>query len=68
MINKLTRNADKLTKSHSIYEATCPRGDCELPNPSYIGQTRNNILTRLININNMEPYLNIWLHVIILID
>ena len=25
----------------------CPRGDCELPNPSYIGQTRNTILTKL---------------------
>ena len=47
MVNNLTRNADKLSKSHAIYEVTCPRGDCELPNPSYIGQTRNSILTRL---------------------
>ena len=44
MVNNLTRNADK---SHAIYEVTCPRGDCELPNPSYIGQTQNSILTRL---------------------
>ena len=47
MVNNLTRTADKLFKSHAIYEVTCPRGDCELPNPSYIGQTRNSILTRL---------------------
>ena len=47
MVNNLTRNAGKLSKSHAIYEVTCPRGDCELPNPSYIGQTRNSILIRL---------------------
>ena len=47
MVNNLTSNADKLSKSHAIYEVTCPRGGCELPNPSYIGQTRNIILTRL---------------------
>ena len=47
MVNNLTKNADKLSKSHAIYEVTCPRGDCELLNPSYIGQTRNSILTRL---------------------
>ena len=42
MVNSSTRNADKLSKSHAIYEVTCPRGDSELPNPSYIC-----ILTRL---------------------
>ena len=47
MVNNLTSNADKLSKSHAIYEVTCHRGDCELPNPSYISQTRNSILTRL---------------------
>ena len=34
-------------KSHAIYELTCPRVDCELYNLSYIGQTRNSILTML---------------------
>ena len=46
MVYNLTKNTDKLSKSHAIYEVTCPRGNCELPNPSYIGQTRNSILTR----------------------
>ena len=45
MFNNLTKNADKLSKSHVIHEVTCYRGDCELPNPSYyIGQTRNGII------------------------
>ena len=47
MVNNLTRNVEKLSNSHALYEVTCPRGGCELPNPSYIGQTRNSISTRL---------------------
>ena len=46
-VNNLTRNADKLYKSNAIYEVTCTHGDCEFPNTSYIGQTRNSIFTRL---------------------
>ena len=31
---------------HVIYEITCPRGDWELPNPWYIGQTRDTVKKR----------------------
>ena len=48
MANDLTRNKHKLTMSHVIYDIKCPRGDCVLPNPSYIDQTRNTLKTRLI--------------------
>ena len=41
MNNNITRNRDKLTQPHAVNEVYCPRGDCELPNPSYIGQTRH---------------------------
>ena len=47
MTNNLNRNEDPLAKSHVVYEIKCPVGGCELLNPSYIGQTRNNIRTRL---------------------
>ena len=47
MANDLTRNKQKLAMSHVIYEIKCPRGDYVLPNPSYIGQTRNTLKTRL---------------------
>ena len=45
--NNLNRNEDPLAMSHVVYEIKCPVGGCELLNPSYIGQTRNNIRTRL---------------------
>ena len=38
IVNNLTKNTYKLSKSHVIYEVACTRGDCELPNPSYIDQ------------------------------
>ena len=38
---------DPLAMSHVVYEIKCPVGGCELLNPSYVGQTRNNIRTRL---------------------
>ena len=47
MTNNLNRNEDPLAMSHVVYEIKCPVGGCELLNPSYIGQTRNNIRTRL---------------------
>ena len=45
--NYLTKINDILAKSHVIYEIKCPAGDCELPNPTYIGHTGNNVCTRL---------------------
>ena len=46
--NNIThKNDKKLTTSHVVYEVQCPRGDCSFPNASYIGQTRNEILTRM---------------------
>ena len=33
--------------SHVVYEVQCPPRDCALFNPPYIGQTRNEILTRM---------------------
>ena len=47
MTNNLNRNEDPLAMSHVVYEIKCPVGGCELVNPSYIGQTRNNIRIRL---------------------
>ena len=47
MTHNLNRNEDPLSMSHVVYEIKCPVGGCELLNPSYIGQTRNNIRTRL---------------------
>ena len=32
---------------NTVYEIKCSRGDCELLNPSYVGQTRKTIKTRL---------------------
>ena len=31
---------DAMSTSWTVYKINCPCGDCELPNPSYIGQTR----------------------------
>ena len=45
--NDLTKDTDISSKSHAVYEVLCPLGGCALPNPSYIGQTRNNVKTRL---------------------
>ena len=36
-----------MLRTWTIYKYTCPRGDCELPNPTYIGQTRNTLRKRL---------------------
>ena len=47
MTNNLNRHVYPLSMSHLLYEIKCPVGGCELLNPSYIGQTRNNIRTRL---------------------
>ena len=47
MKNNMTTSSDPLSKSWTVYKYSCPRGDCELPNPFYIGQTRNTIRTRL---------------------
>ena len=47
MYNDLTKDTDISSKSHAVYEVICPIGGCALPNPSYIGQTRNNVKTRL---------------------
>ena len=47
MTNNLNRNDDPLAMSHAVYEIKSPVGGCELLNPSYIGQTRNKIRTRL---------------------
>ena len=47
MKNNITHKNDKLSTSHVVYEVQCPRGDCALPNASYIGLTRNEILTRM---------------------
>jgi len=48
MKNNLTNNStDQLSKSWAVYKYKCASEDCELPNPSYIGQTRNTITKRL---------------------
>ena len=47
MKNDMTRTSDILSKSWTVYKYSCPREDCELPNPSYIGQTRNTLRKRL---------------------
>ena len=47
MKNNLNFKNDTMSKSWTVYKVKCPFGDCELPNPCYIGQTRNNIKTRL---------------------
>lgn len=47
MKNDITRISDKLSKSWIVYKYNCPREDCELPNPTYIGQTRNTLKKRL---------------------
>ena len=47
MYNDLTMNTDIASKSHAVYEVLCPIGGWTLPNPSYIGQTRNNVETQL---------------------
>lgn len=48
MKNNITQeNLTQLHSSWSVYQYKCPSGDCELPNPTYIGQTRNTIITRL---------------------
>ena len=47
MYNDLTMDTAISLKSHAVYEILCPIGGCALPNPSYIGQTRNNVKTRL---------------------
>ena len=47
MKNNLNKNQEKLLKSWTPYKYTCNDEDCELLNPTYIGQTRNTIQTRL---------------------
>lgn len=47
MQNNLAKLPDKLLTSWSVYKFSCYYEDCELLNPSYIGQTRNTIRTRL---------------------
>lgn len=47
MKNNIASNPDKLSLSWTVYKYSCTREDCELPNPSYIGQTRNTIKKRL---------------------
>ena len=47
MKNNMTRTQDPLMTSWTVYKFKCPNEDCELLNPSYIGQTRNTIKTRL---------------------
>ena len=47
MYNDLTKDTDISSKSQAVYEVLCSIGGCVLPNPSYIGQTRNNVKTRL---------------------
>ena len=36
IINNIISKNDKLATSHVVYEVQCPRGDCALPNASYI--------------------------------
>ena len=43
----MTRTQDPFMTSWTVYKYKCPNEDCELLNPSYIGQTRNTIKTRL---------------------
>ena len=47
MKNNMTRTQDPLMTFWTVYKFKCPNEDCELLNPSYIGQTRNTIKTRL---------------------
>ena len=44
--NNMTTSSDPLSKSWTVYKYSCPR-ETELPNPFYIGQTRNTIRPRL---------------------
>ena len=46
MKNNLHPNTDPLKKSHVVYCIKCP-GECDLPNPTYIGYTTNQLQTRL---------------------
>ena len=47
MSNDMNKQKEKMLRTWTIYKYTCPRGDCELPNPTYIGQTRNTLRKRL---------------------
>lgn len=47
MKNNLSDTKDKMQTSWTVYKYTCPSEDCELPNPTYIGQTRNTLRKRL---------------------
>ena len=47
MYNDLTKDTDISSKSHAVCEVLCLIGGCALPNPSYIGQTRDNVKSRL---------------------
>jgi len=47
MKNKIATQPEPSSTCWAVYEVSCPYGDCELLNPSYIGQTRNTLKTRL---------------------
>jgi len=47
MKNDISQNQDNMLKNWSIYKYKCHVEDCELRNPTYVGQTRNTIRKRL---------------------
>jgi len=47
MRNKIQSNTSPSSSCWAVYEVSCPYEGCELLNPSYIGQTRNTLRTRL---------------------
>jgi len=47
MRNKIQTDSSPSSTCWAVYEVSCPYEDCELQNPSYIGQTRNTLKTRL---------------------
>lgn len=47
MKNDLKPTPDKMLRNWSVYKYKCHVEDCELRNPTYIGQTRNTIRKRL---------------------
>ena len=47
MKDNITDKSDKLSTSHVVCDVQHPRGDSTLPNASFIGETQNEILTRM---------------------
>ena len=47
MTNDISKPRGKMLQTWTIYKYSCPREDCELPNPTYIGKTRNTLRKRL---------------------